>query len=256
MAHELASRPASMFDENGAMKIAKTKSVLKNNLKVEVPRRHTYVDASFLDGCAVLWVVPWPAGGIMQDFLNNFRRHILSRMESSDVYLVFDRYKEGGIKESTRNERDQGASRVYTLRPVTRLPSQKAILTVSRNKKQLIDLILADLVSNKDMFNKKLVITGNDPVPVQIEEGVVSRRENIIIMHEEADTMIIHQIASVGAANVLVVADDTDVFVLLCHFVFHREIIGHVRMISPISGRTVIDINASDITPSVEEAFG
>ena len=95
------------------------------------------------------------------------------------------------------------------------------------------------------MFNKKLVITGNDPVPVQIEEGVVSRRENIIIMHEEADTMIIHQIASVGAANVLVVADDTDVFVLLCHFVFHREIIGHVMMISPISGSTVIDINAS-----------
>ena len=48
-----------MFDENGAMKIAKTKSVLKNNLKVEVPRRNTDVDASFLDGCAVLWVARW-----------------------------------------------------------------------------------------------------------------------------------------------------------------------------------------------------
>lgn len=245
MSHELASRPASMFDESGAMRVAKTKSVLKNNLKVEVPRRHTQIDASFLDGCAVLWVVPWPTGGIVQEFLNNFRCHIQSHMDSGDVYLVFDRYMEGSIKESTRNERDQGASRVYTLRPATRLPSQKVILTVSRNKKQLIDLISEDLISHKDVFNNKLVITGNDPVPVQIEQGVVSRREDMAIMHEEADTMLIQQVASVGVANALVVADDTDVFVLLCHFVFNRDITGHVMMTSPIRGRTVIDINAS-----------
>ena len=92
---------------------------------------------------------------------------------------------------------------------------------------------------------KKLVITGNDPVPLQVEQGVVSRRENMTIMHEEADTMLIQQVASVGAANVLVVADDTDVFVLLCHFVFNRDISGNVKMTSPIRGRTVIDINAS-----------
>ena len=145
MAHELSPRPASMFDDSGAMKVAKTKSVLKNDLKVEVARRHAAVDASFLDGCAVLWVVPWPTGGIVQDFLDNFRRHIKGYMESSDVYLVFDRYTAGSIKESTRKERDQGASRVYTLRPPARLPAQKVVLTVSSNKTQLIDLILADL---------------------------------------------------------------------------------------------------------------
>ncbi len=35
--HELASRPALMLDESGPMRVAKTKYVLKNNLKVEVP---------------------------------------------------------------------------------------------------------------------------------------------------------------------------------------------------------------------------
>lgn len=65
------------------------------------------------------------------------------------------------------------------------------------------------------------------------------------IMHDEADTMLIQQVASVGVANVLVIADDTDVFVLLCHFVFNRDITGHVMMASPIRGRAVIDINAS-----------
>ena len=241
MAHELASRPASMFDDSGAMKVAKTKAVLK----VEMERRHAEVDASFLDGCAVLWVVPWPAGGTVQDFLNNVRRHIQSHLDSSDVYLLFDRYKEGSIKESTRNYRDQGASRVYSLRPTAKRPSQKVVLTVSSNNTQLIDLILTELIYHKDMLNGKLVITGNDPVPIQINQGVVSRRDDMTITHEEADTLIIQQLASVGAANVLVVADDTDVFVLLCHFVFNGDITGHVMMVSPIRGRTVTDINES-----------
>ena len=90
---------------------------------------------------------------------------------------------------------------------------------MSSNKEQLIDLILTELIYHKDMLNGKLLITGNDPVLIQINQGVVSRRDDMTITHEEADTMIIQQVAYVGAANVLVVADDTDVFVLLCHFV-------------------------------------
>lgn len=245
MAHELALRPASMFDDSGAMKVAKTKAVLKNNLKVEVARRHAEVDASFLDGCAVLWVIKWPTGGTVQDFLNSFRRHIQSYTETSDVYLVFDRYNDDSIKASARHARDQGASREYTLRPAAKLPSQKVVLTVSRNKKQLIDLIQADLMTHKDILDGKLVMTGNDPVPIQIYKGVVTRRDDMTTTHDEADTMLIQQVASVGVANALVVADDTDVFVLLCHFMFFGEITGHIKMISPVSGRTMIDINAS-----------
>ena len=78
--------------------------------------------------------------------------------------------------------------------------------------------------------------------------------KGMTITHEEADTMIIHQVAYVGANNVLVVADDTDIFVLLCHFVFRGDITGNVMMISPIRGRTVIDIDASvDKNPAVME---
>ena len=128
---------------------------------MEVARRHVAVDASVLDGCAVLCVLPWPNGGIVQDFLNNFRHHIQGHLESSDVYLVFDRYTAGSIKDSTRNNRDQGASRVYELRPLAILPAQKVVLTVSRNKTQLIDLIIEDLQAHKDVLNGKPVITGN-----------------------------------------------------------------------------------------------
>ncbi len=65
------------------------------------------------------------------------------------------------------------------------------------------------------------------------------------IVHKEVDTMLIQQVTSVGASNVIVVADNTDVSVLLCHFVFNGDITEHVMMTSSIRGRTVIDINAS-----------
>ena len=134
-----------MFDDSGDMKVAKTKAVLKNTLKVEMERRHAEVDASFLDESAVLWVVPLPTCGTVQ-FPYNVRRHIQNHLDSSDVYLLFDRYKEGSLKQSTRNYRDKAASRVYSLRPTAKLPSQKVVLTVSSNTKQLIDLILTELI--------------------------------------------------------------------------------------------------------------
>ena len=202
----------------------------------------------------MLWVVPWPNSGNVQDFLNNFRRHIQGHLESSDVHLVFDRCTAGSIKESIRNDRDQVTSRVSELRPLARLPAQKVVLTVNRNKTHFVNLIMEDLQAHKDVLNRKLVITGNDPVPVQINEGVVSKMEGMTTTHEEANTMIIHQVAYVGANNVLVVADDTDIFVLLCHFMFRGYITGHVMMISPIRGKTVIDINSSvDKNPAVME---
>jgi len=57
--------------------------------------------------------------------------------------------------------------------------------------------------------------------------------------------MIIRQIIQADMPQVLVVADDTDVFTLLCHFVVQGDIKGQVMMISPIKGRIMIDINAT-----------
>ena len=58
------------------------------------------------------------------------------------------------------------------------------------------------------MLNGKLVTTGNYPVPIQIivDQGVVSRRDDMTITHEEAYTMFIQQVASVGDVNIIVVA--------------------------------------------------
>ena len=59
----------------------------------------------------------------------------------------------------------------------------------------------------------------------------------------------------------MIVADDTDVFVLLCHFIFSGQISGQVKMISPVKGRAVIDMNKTvqsniEIMPDLLAAHG
>ena len=158
-------------------------------------------------------------------------------------FAFHHRYHESSIKESTRLSRDQGSSRVYVLGIETKLPSQTITLTVSKNKAQMINLIVKDLVDHKDSIQTKLVITGSDPIPIEINSGVIIQRYDMRITHEEADTILIHQCASVKVEHKLIVAEDTDVFVLLCHFVHKGDILGSVKMVGPARNRAIIDIN-------------
>ena len=195
--HELSHIPTSKFDENGSMRVAKTKFNLKNALKVEVSRRlvEQDVQATFLDGCIVLWVVPWPRSGTVHDYLVRFRSYLHGHLATSYVYLVFDRYIEGSTKEATRRGKGKGTSRVYTLLFTARLPPQKVVLTITTNKEQLIALIVEDFVSHKADFQKhKLVVTGRDLVPVEIANGCVNKRQDMATTQEEGDTLIVQQI--------------------------------------------------------------
>ena len=48
------------------------------------------------------------------------------------------------------------------------------MLTVTRTKVQLIDLICEDMAFHKEYFSQhKLVLTGSDPVSVEINSGVI-----------------------------------------------------------------------------------
>ena len=70
------------------MKVPMAKSSLNSEVKVEVTGRHALVDA-FRLGSVVGSAIP--AGGAVQGFVNNFRQHVKGHLESSNVYVVFDR---------------------------------------------------------------------------------------------------------------------------------------------------------------------
>ena len=115
-----------------------------------------------------------------------------------------------------------------------------------------MQLIVDDLVQDKKFHedntrHHKLVVTGEDPVPIEISGcGVVISRADLATSHEEADNVIVQQVLSCAAENeeskITVVAGDTDVFVLLLHYHHMANLKNVVLMKSPIKGRTVVDI--------------
>ena len=92
LAMELSPVATSMFDDEGKMRTTQ-KSVLKKDLAVERSGRTIETSAVFLDDCAVLWAVQFPSGNAtVQNYIDAFRRHVRRYQQSSDVYLIFDRY--------------------------------------------------------------------------------------------------------------------------------------------------------------------
>ena len=110
--------------------------------------------------------------------------------------MIFDRYRDYSTKNVTRDARACEASRVYQLSENTPLPSQKAVLTVTAKKKQLM-AIICNNITNDNPFHaqqrNKLVITGSDDFPIQIYQTTVSARQDIATSHEVADNIIVQQ---------------------------------------------------------------
>ena len=195
----------------------------------------------------------WPAKGTVVDFVNNFKKYISNKLHESDVYLVFDRYRDYSTKSVTREGRASDASRLYQLSEKMPLPSQKAVLTVSANKKQLIVTICGNLASDVAFHTQhtsihKLVITGSDNTPTEIHKGAVYLRRDMATSHEEADNIIAQQgimCAKQQPGAVSVIADDTDVFVLLIHHYQNEGLTSAMFMTSPVQQRSTIDIKAT-----------
>jgi hypothetical protein len=58
--YELAAFPNSMFTDSGDIRIAKSKSVLKNDINVSVlARLYTTPEAIVIDRSAIFWIVQW-----------------------------------------------------------------------------------------------------------------------------------------------------------------------------------------------------
>lgn len=153
MKFELAATP-SMFEENGDMRITKTKSILKKKLQVEVSDRlSSSPDAFIIDGCAVLWVIRWPTKGTVEDFILNLLGYVNERLKSCNTYLVFDRYHEKSIKNATRTARaGKEASRRHKLDLHKPLPAQKVVLNVTEKKLQLIKLICTYIKEHAELL--------------------------------------------------------------------------------------------------------
>ena len=252
--YELSPVPTSLFHDTGNMRIATNKSTLKQKISVELnDRLASKFPYTVIDGTAVLWLIHWPENGTAKDFIDNFTSYVLIKMDDSDVYLVFDRYRDYSIKSATRMARGDDTCRKHQLTLSTKLPSQKIILNGVHNKGQLIDLIIENLQLQKEIFKDfqhKLVVTGRDTIPLEIDREGVRFREEMKNNQEEADVIMLHQMLCILKensmnANIRVISDDTDVFVLLLHFYKQLHLTCQIVMEATSRGKKCIDIKAS-----------
>ena len=76
MSYELVSVPTLMFTDSGDMRICTAKSVLKTvTIKVSVTNIEKEITCIVIDGSAVLYVIHWPANGILKDYANNMKHY-------------------------------------------------------------------------------------------------------------------------------------------------------------------------------------
>ena len=130
------------------------------------------------------------------------------------------------------------------------LPTQKAMLGVTENKQQLISLICKALCTDIEFHHlctqtHKLVVTGDDDTPTEIYKGVIINRAGLKTTHEEADVIMLRQMVDAVEAEhtgIFVVADDTNVFVLLLHYYVVLKLSLLVIIESTAKERAVIDI--------------
>lgn len=227
LCYELAPMPPSLYDDYGFPRNG-NKAALVTKLAVfcEEP---TTIDAEVVDGSMLMYHVIWPRCGTVATLCHNYLKLLVRR---HDVYVVFDRYPDPATstKSYERQRRAGGTSYPnFKLSNETSLPSRDAIMKNSSNKREIINLICSC------EHPEYMALLGD---------------HNNEFGHEEADVSIISYVKLLlerGHRNILVLCDDTDVFVLLVYFYWKWQVSDLVLTMKRLSDGKSISIGATSV---------
>ena len=133
----------------------------------------------------------------------------------STVIVTFNTYMDKSLKSTTRDDRYKKSDvankgcRYYNVTATTNLSrlSMKQLLSHSKTKQSLVELLLLPLKDHLESRGVSYVVAGN--------HKTYSTTGDSANNHEEADILLIHCIAQHAEKSTSVYANDTDVFVLL-----------------------------------------
>ena len=96
---ELAPGATSLVDDTRAIRITKSKSIFKRKLQEEKSSRTIKKsDVIIIDGCAIFWIIHWPAHGTVQNYIEAFVSYVVKQLSHGDVYLFFDQCNDYSIE--------------------------------------------------------------------------------------------------------------------------------------------------------------
>ena len=166
-----------------------------NGLKVTVPTRGKTPVMTIVDGCAVLWKIQWPsANGTVQEFVKSFHKFVYDMLKKNDLVIIFDRYydysENGNVIQSSKRVKITLTGPAH---------DKNVVLASKDNTLQLIRILVESLKTLQLQgreSERKLIITGLDPIPFEVCRGNVRDRLDIKNFQEEADTIIVAQMLS------------------------------------------------------------
>ncbi len=197
LGHELTAIPTSLFKDSNMRKPVKA-TVAQTLLKDVPPSQHIAANIHVIDGGALLHNVKWLKKSLYRDIVMLYVQHV--RVKYGYCYIIFDGYEHPSIKDHEHQRRTSASKTCADIllnENMRAHHNQEMFLSNSSNKKQLISLM-------KHYLEK-------DGQTVFVSDG-------------HADTLIVEHALQIARQerNVNVVADDTDILVLLLHH-WHRE---------------------------------
>ena len=226
LSHPLGPIPWALANENGWLR--KTdKARLMNSLGKTVPPAETIPHNStccIVDGMSVVQKL-----NVQNNTFGEVSSSVLKAVlrdgdKCQRIDVVFDVYLETSIKDAERQKRGSGTGiKFSSIVPGHKIKKWRSFLSEADNKTRLIQFLVSDWKSSSKrelILDKVLVVTcGTRCWKITSDDS--SEIVELESSHEEADTrLLLHakHAADSGYRNIIVVSEDTDVFVLLLSF--------------------------------------
>ena len=195
--YELAHYPMSLFTDNGFMQESNKSTLAKFILEKYtipdvIPNFKNGLWIIVLDGGLLLHKVPWTVGSKFVDIIRSYIQTV-DRYGGKNVVVIFDGYLNSNTKDHCHKRRNPIQSMEMLCALDTALDCRKDLfLSNSKNKQAFVNLLA-----------EKLVDAGYKT-----------------FCHEnDADTLVVQKTFDfLSDSNVLVIADDTDILMLLLSY--------------------------------------
>lgn len=223
----ITSKPWAICSELGQGRIS-AKSLFRNNLQNLSPEPPSTtvpseIECSVVDAMRVVRLIP--ITGLVPNTFRSWANRVvvyLRTLPGSTIHLVFDDYRPAdGNLYLSKGRPDRGRERHITDlgQRLPKLQDWNDFLTNDSNKMQLTHLLADFILSGESMIGEDIYVTKGNHCMYVAGDGSQSAVDvpELCSQHKEADPRLAHHAvyASTSNAGVCVVADDTDVYILL-----------------------------------------
>ena len=225
LSYPLGPIPWAIANADGSLR--KTdKAKFMNDIAENVPVAEAFTEKSacIIDGMSIVQKVEGNQK-TFGDIAKTVLKRILREGDKSDrVDVVFDVHREGSIKDAERVNRGSGSGvKFRSLAARHKIKQWRSFLSEAQNKTMLIEFIAEEWKANesKTMIGKKALFVTCGQKCWCIGKMGVSLVDDLRSSQQEADTQILlhaKHASGQGYTSVIVVSEDTDVFVLLIAF--------------------------------------